>query len=156
MDNYKYHAFISYSHVDAELARALQRALERFAKPWYRRRALNVFRDQTNLSASPAIWQDMARALSASQCFILLASPEAAESEWVYRQSEQFLKQHSAEHVVVVLTAGKVVWSQINGDFDWNETDALPQVLKGKFEDEPLLIDLRDVHDHCSNEARAG
>jgi hypothetical protein len=41
-----YDAFISYSHaLDGALAPALQTGLERFAKPWYRPRALRVFRD---------------------------------------------------------------------------------------------------------------
>ena len=47
-----YDAFISYSHAaDGKLAPALENALQRFAKPWYRRRALHLFRDQTSLSA---------------------------------------------------------------------------------------------------------
>ncbi len=49
----EYDAFISYSHaLDGSLARALQTGLERFAKPWYRPRALRVFRDTTNLAAT--------------------------------------------------------------------------------------------------------
>ena len=45
-----YTAFISYSHaVDGRLAPALQSALHGFAKPWYRLRALRVFRDQASL-----------------------------------------------------------------------------------------------------------
>ena len=52
-----YDAFISYSHAaDGKLAPALESALEGFAKPWYRRRALNLFRDQTSLSATPGLW----------------------------------------------------------------------------------------------------
>ena len=40
-----YKAFISYSHaVDGKLAPALHGALHRFAKPWYRPRALRVKR----------------------------------------------------------------------------------------------------------------
>ena len=50
-----YHAFISYSHAaDARLAPALQSALHRLAKPLYRLRALNVFRDKTGLAATHA------------------------------------------------------------------------------------------------------
>ena len=50
-----YNAFISYSHAaDGTLAPALQSALHRFAKPWYKLRALHIFRDQTNLAVNPA------------------------------------------------------------------------------------------------------
>lgn len=49
-----YDAFISYSHShDGVLAPKLQARLERFAKPWYRVRALRVFCDTANLTANP-------------------------------------------------------------------------------------------------------
>src|SRR5205807_10037379 len=39
-----YAAFISYSHAaDGRLAPAVERGLERLARPWYRRRALRIF-----------------------------------------------------------------------------------------------------------------
>jgi len=50
---YKYKAFMSYSHAaDGNLAPALQSALYQFAKPWYRRRAMKVFRDETSMAAN--------------------------------------------------------------------------------------------------------
>ena len=48
-----YDAFISYSHaLDGALAPALQTGLERFAKPWYRPRALRVFRPESASSGA--------------------------------------------------------------------------------------------------------
>src|SRR5262245_5926485 len=42
--NIMYKAFMSYSHAaDGRLAPTLQSALHRFAKPWYRLRALSIF-----------------------------------------------------------------------------------------------------------------
>jgi hypothetical protein len=53
----QFDGFVSYSHAaDGQLAPAIQSALHRLARPWYRRRALHVFRDQTNLSAAPELW----------------------------------------------------------------------------------------------------
>ena len=50
-----YDAFISYSHAkDKPIAAALQSVIQRLGKPWYRRRGLRVFRDDTSLSATPA------------------------------------------------------------------------------------------------------
>ncbi len=44
--------FISYSHAaDGLLAPRLQAGLQRFAKPWWRRRALHLFRDEASLPA---------------------------------------------------------------------------------------------------------
>jgi hypothetical protein len=42
----RYDAFISYSHAkDKPIASALQSVVQKLGKPWYRRRALRVFRD---------------------------------------------------------------------------------------------------------------
>ena len=82
-----YKAFISYSHAaDGKLAPALQTALHRFARPWYRLRAIRVFRDATNLSISPHLWGEIAKALAESEYFLLLASPHASASKWVRRE----------------------------------------------------------------------
>lgn len=83
-DGVDYDAFISYSHAaDGQLAPALQAGLQSLGKPWYRRRALRVFRDKTSLSASPELWPSIEHALATSRYFVLLASPEAARSRWV-------------------------------------------------------------------------
>ena len=79
-----YDAFVSYSHAaDGRLAPALQAGLQSLAKPWYRRRALRVFRDKSSLSASPELWPAIEGALSQAGHFVLVASPEAAASRWV-------------------------------------------------------------------------
>ena len=77
-----YDAFISYSHAkDKPIASALQSAIQKLGKPWYRRRALRVFRDDTSLSATPHLWPSIEHALGQSRFFLLLASPEAAASK---------------------------------------------------------------------------
>jgi hypothetical protein len=69
----RFAAFISYSHSgDARVAAAIQSGLQQFAKPWHKRRALNVFRDQTNLGASPGLWPSIERALQESEWFVLM------------------------------------------------------------------------------------
>src|ERR1700735_1685437 len=84
----RYDAFISYSHAaDGRLAPELQKALQRFAKPWYRTRALRGFRDDASLSANPDLWGSIEQALDASDHLILLASPEAASSKWVAKEA---------------------------------------------------------------------
>jgi hypothetical protein len=51
-----YDAFISYSHAkDKPIAAALQSVVQKLGKPWYRRRALRVFRDDTSLSGTPSL-----------------------------------------------------------------------------------------------------
>ena len=46
--------------------------------------------------------------------------------------------------ILIVRTAGDIVWDESTppGDFDWRRTTALPRALGGKFEREPLHVDL--------------
>jgi hypothetical protein len=139
-----YSAFISYSHaVDGKLAPALQSALHGFARPWNRLRALRVFRDEASLSANPALWSSIERALHGSAFFILLASPEAAGSRWVNREIDYWLRHKSRTNLLIMITDGEAVWDEAAGDFDWDLTTAVPRSLKGIFEEEPRYIDLR-------------
>jgi WD40 repeat protein len=139
-----YRAFISYSHAaDGRLAPAMQLALHRFARPWYRLRAIRVFRDDASLSANPALWSSITEALDGSDFFLLLASPEAAESSWVDRELAYWCERRPRSNVLVALTDGELSWDSAAGDFDWRHTTALPPAARGKFEGEPRWIDLR-------------
>jgi WD40 repeat protein len=139
-----YRAFLSYSHaVDQRLAPALQSALHRFAKPWYRMRALRVFRDTTSLAANPALWPAIERALADSEYFLLLASPESAGSAWVEREVEWWLSHRPADRLLIVLTGGTLVWDDGTCDWDWAATTAMSPRLRGRFGEEPLYVDLR-------------
>jgi hypothetical protein len=71
-------------------------ALHRFAKPWYKLRALHIFRDQTNLAGNPALWSSIREALDQSLFYILLASPEAAVSPWVALEAEYWIPKGAA------------------------------------------------------------
>ena len=82
-----YDAFVSYSHTkDKPIAAGLQSVIQKLGKPWYRRRALRVFRDDTSLSATPHLWPTIEQALGQSRYFILLGSPEATASNWVNKE----------------------------------------------------------------------
>jgi hypothetical protein len=132
---YHYKAFISYSHsADNQLAPALRTALHGFAKPWYRLRAMRVFRDETGLAITPALWPSIEAALLDSEYFLLLASPEAAASEWVQREVACWLDRRPADHLLIALTGGKIRWNDAAHDFDWNGTDALPRRLSKAFD----------------------
>lgn len=83
-----YHAFTSYSHgTDERLAPAIQSCLHRPARPFYRLRALNVFRDKTGLAARPALRSVIGPALQHSAHFILLASPVSHGSSAALRSA---------------------------------------------------------------------
>ncbi len=139
-----YDAFISYRHDahQAAVAQALQRALERFAKPWWRIRALRLFRDSTNLGARPDLWSTITQALDQSRFLILFASPESARSEWVAREIEYWIERRSTDNLLFVLTGGQLRFDNAQARFDAAVTDALPSRLLAKFEREPLYVDL--------------
>lgn len=146
-----YDAFISYSHAaDGRLATALQRGLHRFAKPWWKARAVRVFRDETSLALAHSLPDTLARALEASGHFILMASPVAARSKWVAGECEWWVGRKDPARMLMVLSEGEIVWDDAAGDFDWAKTNALPPVLKGVFRQEPLFLDLRWAKDGAS------
>lgn len=134
-----YDGFISYSHAaDGLLAPRLQAAIQKFAKPWWRRRALRIFRDEASLSANPHLWSSIATALDTSGWFILLLSEEAAASEWVAREIEHWVTHGEPGRIIPVVTSGEFSWSA--GDVGGS---AVPQALHGVFDEEPRWVDLR-------------
>lgn len=141
-----YDAFISYSHAaDGRLAPALQSVMHHFAKPWYRLRAVRIFRDQTSLSATPQLWASIEAALAESRFFILLASPESAASDWVRKEVDYWLAHKSASTLLLVLTDGDIVWDPSVNDFGWPASTALPANLSRAFPAEPRFSDLRQA-----------
>ena len=138
-----YDAFISYSHAkDKPIAAALQSVIQKLGKPWYQRRALRVFRDDTSLSATPQLWPSIEQALSQSRYLLLLASPEAASSHWVGKEVEYWLANKSPDTLLVGVTDGTLAWNEAKDDFDWQPDTPLPPALKGGFPAEPKWVDL--------------
>jgi hypothetical protein len=153
VQTFAFDAFVSYSHAaDGRLAPALRQGLQRFAKPWYRRRAMRVFHDAANLSTNVDLWGTIRSQLLRSRAFILLASTEAAASPWVGREVETWLAAnhwpgthlvHPDRPIAILLTDGEIAWDEAAHDFDWSRTTALPRQLSGAFPAEPLWLDLR-------------
>ncbi|MBW5485459.1 toll/interleukin-1 receptor domain-containing protein [Streptomyces bambusae] len=141
----EYDAFISYSHTwDKELAKAFQSRLQAFDRPWYRSRSLRLFRDETNLAASPHLWNEIERGLAGSRWLVLMASPPAAASPWVRKEIRWWLTHRSADTVLIAWTDGTLVWDDSRTSFDWSRTDALPQEEMARaFDQEPRWVDLR-------------
>jgi len=138
-----YDAFVSYSHAaDDLLAPRLQAGLQRFAKPWWRRRALRIFRDESSLSASPHLWGSIVTAMEQSAWFVLLLSPDAASSPWVNREITWWTQNKDPSRIIPVLTDGTFTWA--DGDVAGN---AAPAAMSGVFSEEPRWVDLRFARD---------
>jgi tetratricopeptide (TPR) repeat protein len=143
-----YDAFLSYSHAkDKPIAAALQSVIQKLGKPWYRRRALRVFRDDTSLSATPSLWPSIEAALGESRYLILLSAPESAASPWVGKEIEYWLSHKSTDTLLIGVTSGALDWEGKTGDFRWEPSPPLPAALKGRFPAEPKWVDLTAYRD---------
>ncbi|MFF1399982.1 toll/interleukin-1 receptor domain-containing protein [Streptomyces sp. NPDC058287] len=149
-NRFTYDAFISYSRAaDGDLARVLQHGLHTFAKPWYRLRALRVFRDEGSLAAGSQLWGSLQEAMDASHFFVLLACEQSARAPWVEQEVAYWCTHRGIENLVIVLTDPPadgsrqppgMAWDEDLGDFDWQRTTALPRCLKGRFRQEPNAV----------------
>jgi tetratricopeptide (TPR) repeat protein len=146
-----YDAFISYSHAkDKPIAGALQSVIQALGKPWYRRRALRIFRDDTSLSATPHLWPTIETALGQSRFLILLASSDSARSTWVGKEIAYWLEHKNIDTLLLAVTEGELAWPPGAADFTWSDTTPLPAVLKGRFPHEPKWVDLRTYREGAS------
>jgi WD40 repeat protein len=140
----RYNAFISYSHsADNMLASKLQSALHSIAKPPLKQAPIRVCLDKSSLAANWSLWPEIEAKLSDSEYFLLLASPQAAQSPWVEKEIKWWLKHRSIEKMLIGVTDGEIVWNRVTNDFDWKQSAALPSCLHGIFKDEPFYADFR-------------
>lgn len=140
-----FRAFVSYSHADKAFAARLQRRLEAYRLP--RRLADQVeplpgqaqgrigpvFRDREDLSAASDLSAAVREAIAASSALVVVASPDAAKSQWVAREIDLFRELHPDSPVLVALARGE-------------PREALPEALQRNGA-EPLCADFRKVGD---------
>ena len=140
----RFDAFISYSHHDRAAVQGLQRALQRIARPLGRRHALRVFRDETDLTASPDLWAGVAHAMDQARFLVVAMSPASAGSFWVNREIEHWLRTRGSDGLLLVLVGGTVSWNRATGAFAPEWSNATPRVLAspGSLPNEPLYIDI--------------
>jgi tetratricopeptide (TPR) repeat protein len=113
IDEFRYRAFISYSHADERWASWLHRSLESYRVP--RRivgtvtefgpvveRIAPVFRDRDELTAATNLGEKLTRALEQSAFQIVICSPAAARSRWVNEEVLAY-KRLGREHRVFCL-----------------------------------------------------
>jgi hypothetical protein len=115
--------FISYRSSrspDREIAERLQRTLETYPVPSTLRHSLvkparyafqpsrlRVFRDGSDLSAAPNLWQAIREQLLRSRWLIVVCSPATPQSSWISKEIDTFVEAHGREHVIAVLIEGQ-------------------------------------------------
>jgi hypothetical protein len=135
---------------DEQFAKRFKRDLEGFAKGLVQLRAVRVFLDDSSLDANPDLWKAIAQAIDKSAFFILLASPQAARSEWVNRELFHFLNG-SPRPWCIVLTAGSLPWLRARSEDVHNAgelaiSDRLQEHLKAQ-KQVPRIVDMRAFRD---------
>ncbi len=138
----KYDAFISYSRsADGVLAPKIREGLQKLAKPWNRRRALNVFLDQASLEISAGLKEALEAKLDSTDWLIVLLSEDSARSQWVGAEIERWLATKPRDRLLLIQTGGELHW--VDGDWDWERSTAAHRALWGVYSDVPLWLDLR-------------
>ncbi len=118
MTEYRYKAFISYSHSDESWARWLHRSLE-----WYRvpkhivgrdtargpipKRLAPIFRDREELASASDLGSVLENALASSQALIVICSPASARSRWVNEEIRFFKNLGRADEVYCLIVDGE-------------------------------------------------
>jgi len=125
-------AFLVYSHREGgRLAAVLQKALETY--PAVGGRKLHIFRDTTDLAASPSLLSNLREMIDNSEFLIFLASPAAAQSRWVEAELSYFLQSRPRNRVLMVLAEGDL-------------ESSMPASLGSAFgSDMPLFVDFRGL-----------
>jgi WD40 repeat protein len=141
-----YDAFLSYTHRDRPVVSGIQKGLHHIGRRVGQLRALRVFRDDTDLTASPDLWGRITDALDRSRYFIVTLSPGAAQSYWVNQEISYWLEHRGLEQLLLVQAAGQLNWDPHRLSFDPQSSGAAPPALTepGSLPAEPLYIDVSD------------
>ena len=110
-----YNAFISYKHgpLDNKVAAHIQTQLEHFHIPKKiqvksgKKRIQRIFRDKEELPITSDLSDTIADALEKSDFLIVICSSATKQSVWVKREIQLFLKHHSRDHILTVLSEGE-------------------------------------------------
>ncbi len=115
-NSYKYDAFISYRHLgkDSLVAGKLQKLLEGFKVPRgvdceYTTQIKRIFRDETELTSSGDLNNEIKEALEQSRFLIVVCSEETQESKWCVQEVEYFKYLHGGhlDNILTILVNGE-------------------------------------------------
>lgn len=146
----KYDAFISYSHLDREYAKVIQRSLETLGLPFYKKwkNDIKLFRDQRKVPLTDDLTQEIKKGLKNSRCLIVIASKHSAGSKWV---KEEILEWHrlnkDKEGYITkfnfIQVDDVIKWDATKKNFDL-VTTALPNFDQALFKSEPAWSNIKN------------
>jgi len=117
VENFRYKAFISYSHRDQKWAKWLQGSLEGYRVPKrlvgtegaygaIPARLAPVFRDREDLSSASDLSAKVKEALQSSEALIVVCSPTAVRSGWVSEEIRYFRKLGREDRIFALIVDG--------------------------------------------------
>jgi hypothetical protein len=115
--SFRYKAFISYSHRDADWGAWLQRSLEGYRIPKrlagsqgefgpIPRRLTPVFRDREDLSSASDLSVKVKESLEASEALVIVCSPASAQSQWVNEEINYFQSLGRGDRIFALIVDG--------------------------------------------------
>lgn len=115
---FRYRAFIAYSHQDEDWAKWLHTALETYRVParlvgtqtatgTIPPRLAPIFRDRSELTSASDLSQTINEALSQSANLILICSPHSATSHYVNEEISTFKRLGGAERIFCLIVCGE-------------------------------------------------
>ena len=162
--HFRYCAFLSYGHRDAETAQWLHESLEKYQVPKglvgrvtgngpIPARLMPIFRDRHELAASGDLGREIRDALATSRFLIVLCSPAAAASRWTGAEIDAFKKMRPDGCVLAAIIEGEPFASEIPGR---EAEECFPPALRHAYDKrgrptkkraEPIAADLREGGD---------
>lgn len=163
-EQFRYRAFISYSHADEKWARWLHRGLETYRIP---KRLVGqktefgpvpaklapVFRDREELASATDLGSKLTDALEGTATLIVICSPSSANSHWVNEEILAYKRLGRANRVFSLIVGGEPYSSTIPGE---EAQECFPPALRFQLNDqgelgsepaEPIAADARPGKD---------
>jgi tetratricopeptide (TPR) repeat protein len=164
MAEFKFKAFITYSHSDEKWASWLHKGLETYRLPKHivgqetkfgsiPRRLVPIFRDRDELSTATDLGEVLNAALADSATQIVICSPAAAASHWVNEEILAFKRLERSHRIFCLIVAGEPYASAVAGKED---QECFPAAVRYQLDDngdlsdrpaEPIAADVRPGKD---------
>lgn len=157
---YKYYAFISYSHKDKAWCDFIHQSLETYKIPprlvgtqgregEIPKRLFPIFRDREELPGSSDLGKNIAEALKASRYLIVVCSKSSAKSLWVNEEIKTFKSLGREDKVLCLIVDGE---PNASDKQESQNEECFPEALKFKVDSlrqvtnervEPIAADVR-------------
>lgn len=146
--NYKYKAFVSYSHKDKSFARWLHKRIENYKIPKSLREKYphlpenlqrSIFRDEDELPTASELSDNLLYAMDNSERLLVICSPSSVKSKWVNSEIKYFKHKHGENSILAIIKDGEPNAT----DMDDIENEAFPNSMRYKVSEDGNLTQER-------------